>query len=232
MKKLTLYFYLALAAANIIGHYLNLSLLTQISKTLLMPSLALFFIQRWQGKKDISFLFTLIALIFSWIGDVLLMFQHDNNSFFLFGLGAFLLAHITYMFDYYYLQINLGQKQNRTFIVLRVIILAFAGGALLNVLWPHLSSMKIPVVLYTLVIVLMAVFAVLRRDRTSPSSFSFIYGGALLFIVSDGMIAVSRFLQPFNYQSELIMLTYIFAQFFIVKGVLEHNRLVNSPELT
>jgi len=226
MKKYTLILFLMVAATNIIGSYLQNDWMTHYSKPLLMPLLGFYFFVGWDHRKDVTFVFTIIALFFSWTGDILLMFQ--GQDFFLFGLLAFLIAHITYMFDYYYAQVDLDKKQNRVFITSRIVLYAVVGGVFLKILWPKLNDMQIPVMIYAAILILMVVFSILRRDRTSPASFSFIYGGALLFLTSDGMIAVSKFLHPFGHQNELIMSTYIFAQFFIVKGIAEHNKFIHK----
>ena len=39
----------------------------------------------------------LLALLFSWVGDILLMFESERINFFLFGLLAFLIAHVFYI---------------------------------------------------------------------------------------------------------------------------------------
>ena len=226
MKKYALVLILFLTILNLTGNYLQNEWLIDISKPLLMPSIAFYFIIKWQGTKDVIFIFTLLALFFSWIGDILLMYQSKDENFFLYGLVAFLIAHITYIFDYTYLHTDIDKKQNKVFVISRIVLFSAVGGILMHILWPKLGDFKIPVLIYTSIIILMLVFAILRRDRTNPSSFAFIYGGAILFILSDGMIAVSKFLHPFEYSRGLIMLTYIFAQFFIIKGVIEHHRFV------
>ncbi len=190
-----------------------------------MPLLTLIFITSWSGNKNKIFILTIAALALSWTGDLFLQFQGINDSFFIFGLGSFLLAHVAYITTYYHAQSDMGIKPNNTFYVVRVVVLAMIGGALLNILWSHLGELRIPVTLYTCVIILMAIFAVLRKDRTSPNSFSLIYGGALLFIISDGMIAISKFIEPFDYYRLYIMLTYILAQFLIVRGILSHQKM-------
>jgi uncharacterized membrane protein YhhN len=46
--------------------------------------------------------------------------------------------------------------------------------------------------------------------------------GAVLFIASDAMIAISTFRHPFPYSEPLIWITYYLAQFLILRGV-EHR---------
>jgi uncharacterized membrane protein YhhN len=65
-----------------------------------------------------------------------------------------------------------------------------------------------------------------RKGRTSDKSFLLIYFGALLFIMSDSMIAINQFIEPIIYGRFLIMFTYISAQYLIVIGVLKHEEEV------
>jgi uncharacterized membrane protein YhhN len=44
--------------------------------------------------------------------------------------------------------------------------------------------------------------------------------GAVLFVISDSMLAINKFYQPFNGAGLLIMLTYGLAQFFIIRGAI------------
>jgi uncharacterized membrane protein YhhN len=52
--------------------------------------------------------------------------------------------------------------------------------------------------------------------------------GALLFIISDSILAVNKFYSSFNYAGILIMLTYALAQLFIVMGVMDYISLSKS----
>ena len=42
--------------------------------------------------------------------------------------------------------------------------------------------------------------------------------GALLFVISDSVLAINKFYQPFEVAGVIIMLTYGLAQLFIVEG--------------
>lgn len=88
---------LALHLLSILMHWLLISMVT---KTLLMLVLGRFFIG---AVSDISAFRTLIlmALLFSWAGDVLLMFQQSDSIYFLLGLSSFLIAHLFYIFFFH-----------------------------------------------------------------------------------------------------------------------------------
>ena len=47
--------------------------------------------------------------------------------------------------------------------------------------------------------------------------------GATAFVLSDSLLAVNKFYQPFAYAGIFIMLTYCAAQYFIVRGYIEQD---------
>jgi uncharacterized membrane protein YhhN len=76
------------------------------------------------------------------------------------------------------------------------------------------------VFVYTATIRLMAIFALNRKDRTPEASFYPIFVGALLFIMSDSLLALNKFLVPIPYAGVIVMSTYVAAQYLIVEGVI------------
>lgn len=230
MKKYFAPLYFILAIANTIGIRLAVPYLEYASRFMLMPVLLALLTVQWTGKKDKVYIAATAALLLAWLADILMILSENAPEFFAYGQTALLAAQIIYIFIFYSAHTSTRYTPNRIFITSRILILAFAGGAFLNVLWPSLGGAKFYVLLYTVVILLMGVTAVLRREKTSANSFSFVYGGALMLIVSDGMVAVSRFLHSFAFQSELIMISYMLAQFFIVKGIIAHNEFVRQKD--
>jgi len=160
------------------------------------------------------------ALIFSWMGDVLLIFP----NFFLYGLGAFLMAHICYIIGFKISQTNpfvVGQVNfiRLFFVNLPIYILAAFVYFLIN---PGLGTMKIPVVIYLIVIVMMVTTARERYQKTIPASFWQVFIGAMLFLISDGILAINMFFKPFPESGVLVMGTYVLAQLLIVMGIVAH----------
>ncbi len=70
---------------------------------------------------------------------------------------------------------------------------AFVGIALIWVLYPGFSGMLIPVVIYALVLLTMGVLTHKRRGATTKVSFMLVAVGAILFVLSDSLIAVNKF---------------------------------------
>jgi uncharacterized membrane protein YhhN len=120
----------------------------------------------------------LAALILSLVGDALLL--SAARPMFLGGLVAFLLAHVAYAVAF----LSRGDIPPWP-----LPLLALGVGLVLRWLWPHLGSMKGPVVAYCLVI-----SAMLWLALGVPSAL--VRWGAALFYVSDLTVARDRFVRP------------------------------------
>lgn len=70
----------------------------------------------------------------------------------------------------------------------------------------------------------MVVNAIFRYGRTNGESFWLVFGGSVLFMVSDSVLAFNKFHSPIPWSGVLIMTTYIAGQFLIVRGLTKHNR--------
>lgn len=192
-----------------------------VVKPLLMPALlAWYWTAAGTGQRSV---WVVAALVFCCAGDTFLLFQQDPQ-FFIYGLVAFLIGHLLYVLAY-----RQHQREDTTDALgnVRKLRIAFpvllAGIGLVVVLYPGLGSMRIPVVVYASVIQFMVITAIFRMGRTTNTSFAFVLTGAMFFMISDAMIAVNKFYFPFPFAGFWIMLTYLLAQFFIVRGLLKHD---------
>lgn len=140
------------------------------------------------------------------------------------GLGAFLLAHVFYILVYRQHQTVENENQlagvHRIRLAMPVIL---AGSGLIIVLYPRLNELRVPVIIYASVLVVMVLMALFRYGRTLPFSFWMVFAGALLFMVSDSLLAINKFLQPIPQAGLAIMVTYITAQYLIVEGLVKHE---------
>ena len=157
------------------------------------------------------------GLVFAFIGDVLLLMQQSNPSFFIYGLVAFLLCHIFYI-SAFILDYKSKPSQKNPFLLWAVIVFAAFCAGLFLYLQPHLGAMKFPVLIYALVISVMAIMAVSRYGRVNPFSFEIIFYGAVFFLFSDSMLAYNKFVEPLPHAGLVIMASYMLAQYFIVLG--------------
>ena len=87
---------------------------------------------------------------------------------------------------------------------------------------PGFAEMSIPVIIYASVIMLMVVAAIGRYGKVNPASFKWVLIGALSFMISDTVIALSRFTLVFednmSFARLIIMPLYVVGQYLIVKG--------------
>ncbi len=67
---------------------------------------------------------------------------------------------------------------------------------------------------------LMSMMALKRSGRVGDSSFKLVFAGSLLFLLSDSMIAFNKFHSDIPMAGFLIMLTYIAAQYLIMRGLI------------
>jgi uncharacterized membrane protein YhhN len=188
-----------------------------VSKPLILLSLIFYFLQNRSGMKQSLSLYTLLALVFSLMGDVFLLFDQLSEAFFVLGLGSFLLAHICYAFCFY-LQSN--SKIRLDFWVMTLLLSSY-GVALYVVLYIHLGNIKIPVAIYILAILIMVITAYKRKGNVSDNGFLMVFIGALSFIISDSLLAINKFLIPLPYSNFLVMGTYATAQYLIIRGLIK-----------
>jgi uncharacterized membrane protein YhhN len=219
MKKLFLILFGVIFALDLIAEITDITLLYQVSKPLILPSLmGLYIVSSSAGERSGLLI---LALIFSWAGDVLLMFS--GELYFMLGLGGFLISHVCYIFTYRQFKTEEGvgfhgvQKARYAF----PIILAATG--LLTVLYPSLGGMKVPVTVYAFVLMAMTLAALFRFGYTQPQSFWLVFVGGVLFLISDSTLAINKFLTPLPNDGLIVMGTYMSAQFLIVWGLLRHK---------
>ncbi len=94
---------------------------------------------------------------------------------------------------------------------------------LMNVLWPYLENMKIPVVAYGITISTMLSTALWQYQKLDNKTALYSIIGAISFVLSDSLLAVDKFKGQFAYSGIMIMTTYIIAQLFIVLGAIRYN---------
>lgn len=150
----------------------------------------------------------LTALVFSATGDVLLAIPFHNH--FVFGLGAFLLAQLTYAGNF----LRAAEFGSRRF-ALRGVAIVLAALLLARQVLPGAGELALPVVFYIIAIVFMALSAAAHRSGSS-----LLFAGAVTFMVSDALIAINRFVDPVPMAGTWIMLTYYGAQALLVTGLI------------
>lgn len=217
--QIILYFFWLIALLNIAGEWLEYRPLEYATKPLLMIALGLWYYRATAASRTPTRKLILIALAFSWAGDVFLM--GNTELFFLLGLVSFLITHVLYIIGF---RKEVGLVQGETLLrkqPLAALPVLLLPAGLLILVFNHIEpAMKIPVVIYSSVITVMVLAALSRYGKVSRESFRMVSAGAVLFMLSDSLIALNKF-----YFSDgmwkagfLIMLLYIAGQFMIARG--------------
>lgn len=174
-------------------------------KAIPILSLAILALIKVQGMRG-KLLF--VALLLSATGDVTLSLK--SGQYFVMGLGFFLIAQIFYIATF-----SRDFKMQKPRIPIAAILLVYSL-TMAIITTPSLKEMALPVYVYLATITTMGIFAAFRA---SPNKL--VLYGAVLFIASDSMIAINKFLTPIPASDYLVMFSYYLAQFLIVYGFLK-----------
>ncbi len=167
------------------------------TKALLMPVLA-WWLHREGGPR-----LMVAGLLLSAGGDIALEF----DGLFILGMGFFAAAHVCYVTFFARFWKTDTRRQwtvAGVYGVVWVVLVVF--------LWPGLGTLQIPVTAYSLLLTATAVTSVSSGARTGV-------GGAF-FLVSDSLIAFGLADVEIPMRGELVMLTYIAAQYLLASGSL------------
>jgi uncharacterized membrane protein YhhN len=164
-------------------------------------------------------LYFIVGLCFSLFGDILFMLPKEQ---FIAGLIAFLFAHIAYI---------LGLSSLRYVIsaagLILLLLVVLNGFVIFSRISNGLTSsgqntLRIPVLIYTIVIGGMLVSALLTmispNSEWNPYSALLVSLGAILFFVSDSSLAWNKFVVQTKSMPIIIMITYHIAQITITLG--------------
>ncbi|WNJ16346.1 lysoplasmalogenase [Pontibacter sp. G13] len=216
--------YAVIAVLELISNVVfeRIPLLHYCVKPLIMISLGVYFVSQSQRKLNLFSVAILFAIGFSWLGDVFLM--GASSLSFLVGLGSFLIAQVAYTLAFNQpTDAHAPKRLTRRKPWVLIPFVLYAAG----LLWAVKDGADMlfgPIVVYALVIMLMALSALNRWKRVLSQSFAMVFLGAMLFMLSDSLIALSRFGGELTipYASLWIMSTYMAAQYLIVIGMLKH----------
>jgi uncharacterized membrane protein YhhN len=156
----------------------------------------------------------MVALLFSALGDALLGI--DAERLFVIALASFLVTHLLYAFMFVRVaKLRLARLRIWRWILLVLVPLFAIAYALL--LWPKLASLALPVACYIAAIVAMTVLSLRVPVAIVPV-------GAVLFMASDSLISLSKFIWSATWLDPAIWVTYTMAQLFIAYGLLSQTK--------
>ncbi|GAA4460168.1 lysoplasmalogenase [Nibrella saemangeumensis] len=226
--------YAALCILTIAGETIPVKLLLYGCKPLLMLSLmGYLYVNKPAAGFSRSLRWLFIGLFFALAGDVFLMIQEAD--LFAAGLASFLVMQVCYSIAFRYSVTDNGASFTRRRGMRNALpFLAYLAGFLYLLYDPLLRNpatapLWIPVVVYVLCISTMSWMATLRRAAAPTDSYRWVLVGALLFMASDSLIAINKFIQPIPASAWLILGTYAAAQYGIVRGMLRQIPAKQQP---
>ncbi|MCP4425244.1 MAG: lysoplasmalogenase [Chloroflexi bacterium] len=147
----------------------------------------------------------LVGLIFCLGGDVFLMLP---AKYFIAGLVSFLIGHIFYIVAF----ISDGGFHWALGWFAPLIVY---GSIIYRLLHPHLGKLRGAVIVYILAILTMAWQALGRWTALETTGALLAAAGAVLFVISDSVLALDRFRQKFASARVIVLSTYWIAQWLI-----------------
>jgi uncharacterized membrane protein YhhN len=196
----------------IAGQLADVPWLVYIFKPLATILIILVAFANWRARHDRYALWITVGLIFSLSGDIWLIW---GARYFLFGLAAFLCAHIAYLIAF---------TRDVKFPARPIVWLLYLaiGAALCTILWPKLfAALKLPVALYTFFLASMAAQA-MGRFLTLRTPFARLAAiGAAFFLLSDTLLAINEFYTPLPFSVLSVLGSYYLAQWLIASSTFQ-----------
>jgi uncharacterized membrane protein YhhN len=203
-------------AVHILGEWFEIVKLRYFTKPFLVPLLILFYIfSIIPGVPNWIFI---IGLIFGFLGDVFLMIGREEK-WFMYGLGSFLIGHIFYIITFAFSISILSFPWWGFFLIIpEILAVVFVFFKIKG----KMGEIQIPTMIYMVTIFIMGLFAVLRLSTFDFINLSFLlpWLGSVLFIISDGLIAINKFDKNIPHDRFWVMITYGLAQFLITEGMI------------
>ena len=160
-----------------------------------------------------------LGILLSLAGDVLLMISLDR--LFIAGLTTFLLAHVAYVIGF-----NTPLPALSTWGLILAFMIGLSGVRILRRILAPLpaqgqAGLRMPVMIYGLVISLMLLSAMLKLTDISWNAGAalLVALGAFLFYISDILLAWMKFIAPIHNGRIYNILTYHLGQIALIAGV-------------
>ena len=239
----------AIVIVELLGRLIDNINLEYIAKPLIMIWIAVFFLLNAQKKSFkvpvlLAFFFSWVGDMFLMFSG-----GYDNEMFFFAGVGGFFFAQCMYVYLFLKfteennrgraeLMTNRGRAELMTkgskgskgskkgFLIrspfMFIPLVGFLVGFYLLLLPGLEGLMKTIILVYAISLIGMSLAALNRKGRVGKAEFRWVFLGSLFFVISDSMIALNKFYfeDGFPLSGFWIMLTYIAAQYLIMRGLI------------
>src|SRR5690606_10207720 len=164
-------------------------------------------------------LLVFLALAFSLVADFILI--TDNLTFLIVGMSMFILAKICYAILFSF-KARFDIDRLLPFLAVVLMYCLF----IMYYLYEGVGDLFVAVVVYIFVTLIVAKMAYLRYNMVNKKSYYFVMAGAVLFMISETIMAFYNFYKPLPFTYTSVLLTYGLSQFFTIRGIILQNEKV------
>lgn len=213
MKKEKLFtaLFVVISLGYLLGLQADIDALKFLFKPLITIALMLMYVNLVKAKNNTY----IAALFFSLVGDTMLLYSSEFT--FIIGLISFLLTHIL-IIVILFKEFKLTEVKHKLMAIVPLFILFYA---LIDFLKDDLNSLFYPVVVYGLTISFFGIIALANYLQNKSKANRTLLFGAVLFIISDSLLAVDKFSVKTTFLPLLVIVTYMAAQYLICKYMIK-----------
>lgn len=220
IKRILILAFIIMGSVEVAAELFELPTIIYMSKPWMMIILILLLLKSVDLKAEKSHRFMLLALVFCFFGDVLLMIQPSNDGLFIAGLFTFLVGHLMYTYAFYLdTKTPFGSKWESAHLLIPTLLVVHSLLIASLMIGNMNGLMMIAVLVYVLFITIMGITAASRiRDGYTFDRIMLLMG-VLFFVFSDTLIGVTKFIDPdVPYARPAIMTQYLLGQLLIILG--------------
>ncbi|MFT4681592.1 MAG: putative membrane protein YhhN [Granulosicoccus sp.] len=230
IKQLLILAFIIMGAVEVCAEHFKLPNIIYLSKPSMMIILILLLLKSVNIRSSKPNRFMLLALIFCFFGDVLLMIQPSNEGLFIAGLFTFLLGHLWYTYAFFLdTSATLRSKWKSEHLVIPGLLVCHSiliGSLLIGNLE---GLMKASILIYITFITIMGISAASRIRDGYTLDRIVVLMGVLLFVFSDTLIGVTKFIDPdVPFARTAIMSQYLLGQLLIILGWISRKQPIQK----
>ncbi|NOR27916.1 MAG: hypothetical protein GQ540_05255 [Lutibacter sp.] len=212
--RVALLVFLLISIADIVGIIFKLPTIIFVFKPLIILSLIVLYVLSVTKRNA----WYILALFFSFLGDVFLLFT--GELFFIAGLVSFLITHLLFI----KIVISQVKKYSWLKVLFSIIPFLLVFSFLIYNLKEGLHEMLLPVIIYGLTISTFGAISFIDFLNTRSKKSLLMFSGAVVFMLSDCVLAIDTYYLEDHINKILIMFSYILAQYLIYRSVILNSK--------
>ncbi len=236
--------FIVLTVLNLYGELTHWREVVFITRLFLLPMLMAYYVLGVaNGNWTTMHKFMVAAIAFSFVGDFALLLTPEypqdleimgiakNKYYFFGGVAGFFVAHLCFIKAYLSSKASVAttlfSRNKLPFVVVVAYAIAILAVVVPKVYGdPEKGIVTFPIIGYTMIIASMVGIAINRYGKVNQASYIGVLVGSVLFFLSDSLIALNylAYQNAIPLASFWIMSTFLAAEFFIAKGMLQEQK--------